>query len=64
MYHEHSISCPYCGESITVFVDVSQGDQHTIEDCWVCCRPIEMLVTIKQGQIQRLDTFTDDETLT
>jgi hypothetical protein len=37
--------CPYCGETIDVVVEPSFDDQHTIEDCSVCCRPIEVLVS-------------------
>lgn len=37
--------CPYCGESIQSWLDLSQGDYQTIEDCPVCCRPIELSVT-------------------
>ncbi|MEP6896987.1 MAG: CPXCG motif-containing cysteine-rich protein [Rhodanobacter sp.] len=40
------ISCPYCGESIEVLVDASAGEQHYIEDCQVCCRPIAIGVRI------------------
>ncbi|MGC1547980.1 MAG: CPXCG motif-containing cysteine-rich protein [Rhodanobacter sp.] len=40
------IQCPYCGESIEILVDVSAGDQRYIEDCQVCCRPIDIVVTI------------------
>ncbi|HEY8682184.1 MAG TPA: CPXCG motif-containing cysteine-rich protein, partial [Rhodanobacter sp.] len=36
------ISCPYCGEPIEILVDASAGDQHYIEDCQVCCRPIKL----------------------
>ena len=37
--------CPYCGENIEILVDRSEGDQDWIEDCSVCCRPIELSVT-------------------
>ena len=40
------ISCPYCGEPIEILVDASAGDQHYIEDCQVCCRPITLSVRI------------------
>ena len=37
--------CPYCGESISIVVDLSALDEEPsmsfIEDCEVCCRPIE-----------------------
>ena len=37
---EQAISCPYCGETITILVDGSLPEQQYIEDCQVCCRPI------------------------
>ena len=40
------VDCPFCGEVFTTFVDVSSGSQRYIEDCQVCCRPIEMRITI------------------
>jgi transcription elongation factor Elf1 len=43
---EKSIQCPYCGENIVVLVDCSVSQQNYIEDCQVCCRPINFNVTI------------------
>jgi len=63
MYHEQDILCPYCGESITAFIDLSQGNHNTIEDCSVCCRPIEFVIKSDQQSLQRLDVFTGDETI-
>lgn len=40
------IQCPYCGECITLLVDDSIGPQRYVEDCQVCCRPIEIAVAI------------------
>ena len=45
MQVEDEIRCPYCAESITVFVDPSQAEQSYVEDCTVCCRPIEIRAT-------------------
>jgi len=39
------IDCPYCGESIEVLIDASQLPQRYIEDCQVCCRPINFDVS-------------------
>ncbi len=36
------IDCPYCGETFDAAVDLSSGDMDYVEDCPVCCRPIEM----------------------
>jgi len=43
---ETNIGCPYCGEAITILVDGSAGDQKYIEDCQVCCRPMDIYVSI------------------
>ncbi len=43
---EKAIQCPYCGESISVLIDCSVPDQNYIEDCQVCCRPINFSVTV------------------
>jgi hypothetical protein len=40
-----SIHCPYCGESIELFVDDSVDHQQYVEDCQVCCRPIQVSAT-------------------
>lgn len=47
------LGCPYCGESIELLVDGSVSEQHYIEDCQVCCRPIELTVsTDADGELQ------------
>jgi transcription elongation factor Elf1 len=40
------VQCPFCGEWFTTFVDVSAGAQSYTEDCQVCCRAIDMVVTV------------------
>ena len=44
-----SICCPYCGESIEIQIDCSERAQDYIEDCQVCCRPINLHVNIDEG---------------
>ncbi|MCC7123096.1 MAG: CPXCG motif-containing cysteine-rich protein [Gammaproteobacteria bacterium] len=39
---EHAFQCPYCGEGISVVVDTSAAGQAYVEDCEVCCQPIEL----------------------
>jgi hypothetical protein len=36
-----SVSCPYCGERIELMIDADSGLQRYVEDCPVCCRPME-----------------------
>jgi hypothetical protein len=49
--NETEIECPFCGESITIFVDSSVPEQSYIEDCSVCCRPIEIRAVCEEGEI-------------
>jgi hypothetical protein len=37
-----TVQCPYCGEPFETTIDTSAGSTAYIEDCQVCCRPIEM----------------------
>jgi hypothetical protein len=39
-----AVRCPYCGERLETRVDVTAGALVCIEDCEVCCRPIEFCV--------------------
>jgi hypothetical protein len=41
-----SVECPYCGETIEVQIDCSVSQQCYIEDCQVCCRPINFDVNV------------------
>ena len=50
-YLEQRVSkdyCPYCGESIEILIDISIDSQEYIEDCSVCCRPIQVSVSINE----------------
>ncbi|MGH8238550.1 MAG: CPXCG motif-containing cysteine-rich protein, partial [Steroidobacteraceae bacterium] len=34
------VSCPYCGATIAILLDLSVDEQSYIEDCSVCCQPM------------------------
>ena len=57
------VTCPYCGEANPVSLDPGSGDrQDYIEDCPVCCRPVEFhLVTGADGELTSLTTRRDDD---
>ncbi len=55
-----AIHCPYCGEPIEIIIDESIAQQRYIEDCSVCCRPIELSVNITDEEIL-IDAKRDDE---
>ena len=37
-----TVNCPYCGEAFDTQADASGGSCTYVEDCQVCCQPIEM----------------------
>ena len=41
-----TVQCPYCGESFETTIDLSSGSTSYIEDCQVCCQPIEFSVEV------------------
>lgn len=41
-----TVHCPYCGEPFETVVDFSAGATSYIEDCAICCRPIEFRLEV------------------
>lgn len=40
----HHFICPYCWQNISILLDNSVSKQSYIEDCEVCCNPIQVSV--------------------
>tara|TARA_B100000524_G_scaffold243634_1_gene130524 strand:- start:79 stop:261 length:183 start_codon:yes stop_codon:yes gene_type:complete len=51
---EYFYQCPYCWEAVSALVDVSQPLQNYIEDCEVCCNPIEFNIQCSAQKIIQL----------
>ena len=49
---QHPITCPHCGETIDIAVDLSGADQDEVQDCSVCCSPIHITYSVRDGQLQ------------
>jgi hypothetical protein len=49
---ETIVHCPTCGEPVALEVDTTAGDeQEYVEDCAVCCRPMEVFVRCRPGEL-------------
>ncbi|WP_132217830.1 CPXCG motif-containing cysteine-rich protein [Mariniflexile fucanivorans] len=48
---EHYFTCPYCWETISMMLDNSVSKQVYIEDCEVCCNPIELRVQFNNSEL-------------
>jgi len=55
-----TLHCPYCGETFETQTDLSEGSSRYIEDCAVCCRPIEVSVRVgDDDELLGVETRTD-----
>ena len=53
---EKRFKCPYCFEKISMILDLSSdGTQTYIEDCEVCCRPIQITFVAESGRLLEFD---------
>lgn len=48
---EHFFQCPYCWEEISLLLDRSVSKQTYVEDCEVCCNPMEVTVTYLEREL-------------
>jgi hypothetical protein len=58
---EKSIGCPYCGETIKILIDSSDMEQQYIEDCQVCCKPINLLVSESVNGDLEVSVYSEDD---
>ena len=57
----HLVECPYCGECYETPVDTSSGSARYVEDCQICCQPIEFSLEVDHaGVLQSLSTLRSD----
>lgn len=61
MIEPATVHCPYCGEAFETVVDLSAGSAAYVEDCAICCRPIELHLHVPDDDPQafRLDARAD-----
>lgn len=58
---EHFFQCPYCWEEISMILDESVPNQTYIEDCEVCCNPIEVSVYFEDGELTGFEAESIDQ---
>jgi hypothetical protein len=46
-----AVACPYCGEPVELMVDETAGSASYVEDCPVCCRPMQVDVEVDGDQV-------------
>ena len=51
---ETFFTCPYCFESISFVLESLYDNQEYIEDCEVCCQPIQIRYQAQDGEIKSI----------
>jgi uncharacterized protein (DUF983 family) len=46
-----TVQCPNCGEAFENAVDLSAGSFQYVEDCQVCCQPIELAGAVDENGV-------------
>jgi len=48
---EHFFTCPYCWQTVSMILDLSIEEQSYVEDCEVCCNPIQISYTAQSFEL-------------
>lgn len=54
--YEHFFQCPHCWEQVSFLLDSSVNKIDYIEDCEVCCNPIEVHVAFENNVLQSFNS--------
>lgn len=55
------LQCPWCGEPYGSMLDLTDASRTYIEDCQVCCRPIEVRLEVSErGELESVSTSRVD----
>ena len=60
MLQDIVVECPHCGEPYALGVDTTAGEEQSyFEDCPVCCRPMEIFVRSRPGEVLSISVSAD-----
>ncbi|MFT5908476.1 MAG: hypothetical protein ACI825_001522 [Planctomycetota bacterium] len=58
---EHFFQCPYCWEEISMLLDTSVSHQTYVEDCEVCCNPMELSVSYDNAVLSQFSVASIEQ---
>ena len=58
---EYYFDCPHCWQNQLKMIDPSVEKQNFIEDCEVCCNPLEFILTVINNRIESFVVVTLDQ---
>ena len=58
---DYPFSCPHCGVDLSARVEPGSGkEQQFIQDCEVCCKPIQIQVRFQGDEIVHFEARADE----
>jgi hypothetical protein len=61
MTEEYFFQCPYCWEEISMILDNSTLTDSYIEDCEICCNPINILYRSDGNEITEFSAISIEQ---
>ena len=58
---EYFFTCPHCWDKISMLIDTSISGQNYIEDCEICCRPINIEYVFSGLDLINFNAFSVEE---
>lgn len=58
---EHFFQCPYCWQQISMLIEISCETTTYIEDCEICCRPINIEYVFSNQELLNFNAISNDE---
>ena len=55
---EHFFDCPHCWQNQIKVIDPSIEEQNFIEDCEVCCNPLEFKLKLENNFIEFFSVYS------
>ncbi|WOC40140.1 CPXCG motif-containing cysteine-rich protein [Polaribacter sp. HL-MS24] len=54
---EHFFQCPYCWEEISMLLDTSVRNENYVEDCEICCNPIQIDTHFENAELTHFNAI-------
>lgn len=58
---EHFFQCPYCWQNISMLIEPSLQTTNYIEDCEICCRPINIEYVFSDLDLINFNAYSIEE---
>ena len=61
MEEAYEFTCPHCWQVNDIMLDVTAGGQRYVQDCGVCCNPLDIAYDVCDGAISGFEVSPIDQ---